>query len=143
MLSRIDNVLEMTQVKKAPVHSAAKRILCVEDDKDTCDYLSFLFRDYDFIFTNKKADAEKIVEEQEFNLFILDNWLPDGNGIELCRKIRGLNPDTPILFTSAVGLKNDIEAAAAAGANRYLLKPCDPDMLQKTVKELLDAEART
>ena len=69
---------------------------------------------------------------------MLDNWLPDGSGIELCQTIRAQHPASPIIFTSAVGMKKDLDEAAAAGVDRYLLKPCEPDTLVKVVKELIE-----
>ena len=92
------------------------------------------------VFAGTVADALPHIENEVFDLYMLDNWLPDGSGVELCKKIRSLRPDSPIIFTSAVGMKNDIDLAMAAGANRYILKPVEPDNLRKVVKELLDAD---
>ena len=79
-----------------------------------------------------------MIDHQKFDLYMLDNWLPDGSGIELCQTIRARHPGSPIIFTSAVGMKKDLDEAAAAGADRYLLKPCEPDALVKVVKELME-----
>ncbi|MGI8811384.1 MAG: response regulator [Pyrinomonadaceae bacterium] len=119
-------------------NSSGRRILCVEDNQDTCEVLSFIFRDYEMTFANTVKDALPRIENEEFDLYILDNWLPDGTGIELCRIIRNLRPFSPIVFTSAVGMKDSIDEAVGAGANRYLLKPVEPDILCSVVKELLD-----
>ena len=118
--------------------SPAKRILCVEDDLDTCEILQILLREYDLVFATKIEDAHPLIDHQKFDLYMLDNWLPDGSGIELCQTIRARHPGSPIIFTSAVGMKKDLDEAAAAGADRYLLKPCEPDALVKVVKELME-----
>jgi len=115
----------------------SRRILCVEDNQDTCEVVGFIFRDYTMVFAGTVKDAGPHIENEEFDLYMLDNWLPDGSGIELCKKIRQLKPDAPIVFTSAVGMKNDVDAAMSAGADRYMLKPVEPDALRKVVKELL------
>ena len=73
-----------------------------------------------------------------FDLYVLDNWLPDGSGVELCRYIRNHDSAVPIIFTSAIGQRKDIDLAIEAGANRYLVKPYEPDGLVETVKELLN-----
>ncbi|MDQ3800687.1 MAG: response regulator [Acidobacteriota bacterium] len=117
--------------------SPKKRILCVEDDRDTCDLLGILFSEYEVIFARTLKEAFSLLDEQHFDLYVLDNWLPDGSGIEVCRRIHSLNPATPIIFTSAVGQKSEIRAALSAGAREYLVKPCEPERLQKIVKELL------
>lgn len=115
-----------------------KSIVCVEDDVDTCEFLSILLREYRFDCFNSLATALPELERQPADLYILDNWLPDGSGIELCRRIRSLYPKTPIIFTSAVAGTINISEAMAAGADRYLLKPCEPDTLHDIVKELLN-----
>lgn len=117
--------------------SSKKRILCVEDDKDTCELLSILFSDYDVVFAGSLREAFSLLESQHFDLYVLDNWLPDGSGIEVCRKIHALKPDVPIIFTSAVGQKSEIKKALDAGAKEYLVKPYEPEDLQKIVKDLV------
>lgn len=118
--------------------SPTKRILCVEDDLDTCEILKLLFREYEITFADTLENAQPLIDHQYFDLYILDNWLPDGSGIELCQTIRARYPGSPILFTSAVGMQKDLDEAAAAGADRYLLKPCEPETLVKVVKELIE-----
>jgi len=118
--------------------TTAKRILCVEDDLDTCEILQILLREYDLVIATKLEDAHPLIDHQKFDLYMLDNWLPDGSGVELCQTIRARHPGSPIIFTSAVGMKKDLDEAAAAGADRYLLKPCEPDALVKVVKELIE-----
>lgn len=118
-------------------NSNQKRILCVEDDKDTCELLALLFSDYEVIFAHSIGEAFALVEKQHFDLYVLDNWLPDGSGIEVCEQIHRLTPEVPIIFTSAVGHKAEIKKALAAGAREYLVKPYEPETLQKVVKELL------
>ena len=117
--------------------NSSKKILCIEDDKDTCEMLSFLLSAYDFTFVHNPEEAFPLIEKEKFDLYILDNWLPGVSGVELCRKIRALNPDVPIIFTSAISSKADIQAAFNAGANKYLVKPCEPEELQKIVKDLI------
>lgn len=132
--ARINSV----EINKKP---PSRRILCVEDNQDTCEVVGFIFRDYEMVFAGTVKDAKPHIENEEFDLYMLDNWLPDGSGIELCEKIRALKPDTPIIFTSAVGMKSDVDEAIAAGADRYILKPVEPDNLRKVVKELLERSA--
>jgi DNA-binding response OmpR family regulator len=117
--------------------SQAKSILCVDDDTDTCDLLQFLFREYEFVASHSVEKAFCLIEERRFDLYIFDNWLPDGSGIELCRKVRELKFDAPIIFVSGAAHEKDVEEALASGATRYLIKPCEPDLLKQVVKELV------
>lgn len=118
--------------------SAPRRILCVEDDRDTCEVLRFVMTDYDFTTVSSVAAAEELIQAQKYDIYVLDNWLPDGSGVELCEKIRQLGSTSPIVFTSAVGQRHDIDLAMNAGADRYLVKPYEPETLVRTVKELLN-----
>lgn len=117
--------------------SPKKRILCVEDDKDTCELLNILFADYEVVFAENLSEAFALLETEHFDLYVLDNWLPDGSGIEVCRKIHELKPAVPIIFTSAVGQKDEIKKALEAGAREYILKPYEPETLKKVVKDLI------
>lgn len=118
--------------------SALKRLLCVEDDRDTCEVLHFVMTNYDFQSVDTVASAIKLIDEKPYDLYVLDNWLPDGSGVELCKYIRRADPTAPIIFTSAIGQLKDIDLAMEAGANRYLVKPYEPDTLLQAVKELLN-----
>jgi DNA-binding response OmpR family regulator len=120
--------------------SPKKRILCVEDDRDTCELLNILLAEYTVVFAHSLQESLSLLENQSFDLYLLDNWLPDGSGIEICRKIREQWPEVPIIFTSAVGQKSEIKKAMNAGAGKYMLKPCEPQELYKVVKELLEAK---
>jgi DNA-binding response OmpR family regulator len=114
-----------------------KSILCVEDNTDTCEMLAVLFSAYEFVSAHNLKKAGELIGERDFDLYILDNWLPDGTGIELCMKIRAVNATVPIIFVSGVGYEADILEATNAGANKYLVKPCEPETIEKFVKELI------
>jgi len=93
--------------------------------------------DFDFVSVDTISAAEEKMAEGEFDLYVLDNWLPDGNGVELCEKIRASGSRAPIIFTSAIGQRLDIDVAMNAGADRYLVKPYEPETLVQAVKDLL------
>lgn len=92
----------------------------------------------DFRAVHTVDEARALIEQEPFDLYVLDNWLPDGSGVELCEWIRSSGSNAPIVFTSAIGQKKDIELAKEAGADRYLVKPYEPETLVQTVKELLE-----
>ena len=117
-----------------------RRILCVEDHKDTCDILALVLRHYDFTHVDSVEQARQLIAQQPFDLYIFDNWLPDGSGLDLCREIRSTGSRVPIIFTSAAGFQTDIENAKQAGADRYIVKPYEPFAVEQNVKELLDQQ---
>ncbi|HEY0458099.1 MAG TPA: response regulator [Pyrinomonadaceae bacterium] len=83
-------------------------------------------------------EAFRLIESRQFDLYIFDNWLHGSSGIELCRKVRRAGFATPIIFVSGVVHNKDIQEAISSGADKYLTKPCEPDLLKKIVKELIN-----
>lgn len=118
--------------------SSAKSILCVDDDADTCELLQFVLGEYDFTSVHTIKDAFRLIESRQFDLYIFDNWLLDGSGVELCQKVRLSGFATPIIFVSGAAQTTDIQEALTSGADKYLIKPCEPDLLKKIVKELIN-----
>ena len=118
-----------------------KRFLIVEDDIESCKILNIVLANYDLTVVHTLESAKPHYHTRHFDVFMLDNWLPDGSGIDFCREIRSAYPDTPIIFTSAAARNDNIAEASAAGATRYLVKPYDPFELQEIVKELLKSPA--
>lgn len=118
-----------------------KRLLIVEDDIESCKILNIVLADYDLTVVHTLASAQPYFQTRHFDIFMLDNWLPDGSGIDFCREIRSSYPDTPIIFTSAAAQAEKISEATAAGATHYLVKPYDPFELQAIIKDLLKPSA--
>jgi OmpR-family two-component system manganese-sensing response regulator len=81
--------------------------------------------------------AFELACSEKFELIMLDSWLNDGSGLDLCRKIRKLDELTPILFYSALAFEKDKQEAFSAGAHRYLVKPVNLSELFTTVAELI------
>jgi DNA-binding response OmpR family regulator len=100
--------------------------------------LRHVLSDWDLTVSHTIAGAMSHYLERHFDLFLLDNWLPDGSGIELCRELRSRYPEMPIVFMSAAAQESTIEQATAAGADRYFVKPFDPYELKGIIKDLLD-----
>ena len=105
--------------------TASKLILCVEDDFDTQEMLGVLIRQrgYNFKATGSCAEALRMAQQEEVALILLDSLLTDGNGIDLCRQIRHLNMQTPIIFISGTAHREERDEALQAGANAFLTKP--------------------
>ena len=99
-------------------------VLLVDDNKDTRDMLELLFEEWGYSATLVSTATEglKHLLARSFDIIILDNWLPDLDGVELCRQIREFNRSTPIIFFSAATMGSEDRAAMAAGANAYLYK---------------------
>ncbi len=102
-----------------------RRILYVEDHDDTRDLVTLVLQDCDYDVTTAQTidSALQLARAERFNLYLLDSWLPDGSGIDLCRRIREFDGHTPIIFYSAAAYEADRESALSAGAQGYLTKP--------------------
>ena len=116
-----------------------KRVLCVEDETDISEMISSLLGLYDceVVAALTFDDALQRISEERFDLYLLDNWLPGGSGIELCMRIREKDSATPIVFYSGAAYASDKQAAMEAGAQAYLIKPLDNAKLVETIKSLL------
>lgn len=84
-------------------------------------------------------EALTVIEAQRPSLVFLDLMMPKRNGLEVCRTVRGNLglADTYIVLLTAKGAAHDREAGLAAGANRYLTKPFDPDELLEIAHAVL------
>jgi two-component system, OmpR family, response regulator len=122
------------------MHPPRKRILCVEDDEDSSGLMTALFELLNFqaAIASTSAEGLRLSQSERFDLYLLDSWLPDGTGTQLCKQIRSLDPLTPILFLSADAYPQTQAEAFRAGAQAYLTKPVDPDVLKEMVRWLLD-----
>jgi DNA-binding response OmpR family regulator len=121
--------------------TTSTRILCVDDDFDSRELISFMLRrendTYIVTTASSIAEAERLINEEPFDLYILDYCLPSKSGIQLCRRIRENDSGTPVLFYSAMKRRVDRELAMQAGASEYLTKPDDFEKLPKRVAQLL------
>jgi DNA-binding response OmpR family regulator len=114
------------------------RILCIEDDKDTCDLLTFIFQQEGFkVESCSKIDCLNLLHEEKFSAVILDNYFIETSGVNICRELRSFDKTTPVIFFSGETRKSEIEQALEAGANTYLVKPNDFEKLVPTTLELI------
>jgi DNA-binding response OmpR family regulator len=113
-----------------------KRILLVEDQEDAWEIVELNLPEYKLTFARNFDEGLRLARRGYFDLYILDNWLPDGSGIGLCRLIREFDPHTPILFHSAAAYERDINEALRSGAQAYLIKPVKPEDLEQAVARL-------
>ena len=112
-------------------HLDRKRILYVEGYEDNRVLLAYLLKELNYRCTAVAniTEALSVAQSEVFDLYILDSWYSDGTGIELCKRIRGFDQVSPIIFFSAWPLDSAREEAIRAGASAYLLKPGLEDVL--------------
>jgi two-component system, OmpR family, response regulator ArlR len=117
------------------------RILCTEDDADTRDLIVFLLnaRNCEIITSASSTESMELAKAQQFDLYLLDNRLPDSSGIDLCKELRKIDSKTPILFYSGAAYEKDKKEAIESGAQAYMTKPADGDELVATILRLITA----
>lgn len=115
-----------------------KKILLVEDDLTIVSGLRYALEvdGYDVEVATTFREAQKFIENQKFDLFILDINLPDGNGLDLCQQIR-LQMNTPVIFLTASETENNIVIGLELGADDYITKPFRLRELLGRVKAVL------
>lgn len=100
------------------------RILIVDDEPSITEFVSYAMQKEGYL-TEIASDGEEAlrkIEQQHFDLFILDIMLPGIDGYELCRRIRA-KMSTPILFLSARDTELNKAVGLELGADDYLAKP--------------------
>jgi CheY-like chemotaxis protein len=122
--------------------TAKRRILVVDDHDDTLRSMKLLLSrlGYEVLAADNMSNALRIAEEQHFDILLSDIGLPDGNGLELLKRIRQRR-DVPALALSGFGMDEDVERSRDAGFSDHLTKPVSIDRLQAAIAEL-DQQAR-
>jgi len=120
------------------------RVLYIEDHADTRELVTLVLeqRSYEVVTGSTIESGVALAGSQQFDLYLLDSWLPDGSGLDLCKRIREFDKATPILFYSAAAYENDRDLAINSGAQAYLIKPSQPSELCNLVTSLIDSHRR-
>lgn len=116
------------------------QILVAEDDPDTRELIELTLRRAGFRVSvaDDPSEVLQLLGTVHFDALLLDKWMPKMSGIELCQLIRSGNPHIRIFFCSGAVAESDKNAAFAAGANGYIVKPFDPKELAATLTEALN-----
>jgi len=114
------------------------KILIVEDDHSLNNgiVLSFKQENYEFTQSFTVKEAENYLSKFEFDLIILDINLPDGDGFNLCKKIRQKS-NVPIIFLTAKDMEIDEVTGFELGGDDYIIKPFSLMVLRARVSALL------
>ena len=116
-------------------------ILFADDDSDIRELVQFILHAAGFRVSTADNAAEvlRLVATERCDALLLDYWMPDVTGIDLCRQIRTFDKSTPILICSGAVTKADREAATLAGAQGYIHKPFHAEDLISALQRMIDA----
>ncbi len=114
------------------------RIFVLEDDEAIGIGLSYTLESekYEVTLVKTVSEAKKAVENEEFDLYILDLTLPDGNGYEVCSLIKSKG-DLPVIFLTAYDDEINVVTGFELGADDYISKPFRVRELLARVKSVL------
>jgi two-component system, chemotaxis family, chemotaxis protein CheY len=87
-------------------------------------------------YARNGKEAFKASLMNEIDLITMDITMPDMDGIEACRKILEKKPNLLIIMVTSHGQENMVLRAIDAGAKGYLLKPIEPESLERVIKEV-------
>lgn len=125
------------------MRSAGKQtILVIEDYADSREMLKFLLENLNYrVFEAPDgARALELALIHQPDLILTDYGLPDMDGIELIRQLRGLNERSsrvPIIMLTAYARERYCQLALAAGCTTFLSKPIDSERLESTIRKLI------
>ena len=120
-----------------------KRILLVEDDPNfgtvLKDYLTM--NDYDVTHAKNGMEGFEKFKKDDYDLCILDVMMPYKDGFTLAKEIREKNAEVPIIFLTAKAMKEDVLKGYKVGADDYLNKPFDSEVLLMKIKAIIQRKA--
>ncbi len=126
------------------MNNSNKRILIVEDDpnfgKILKEYLTL--NDYDIVLAKNGIEGFEKFNKSYFDLCILDIMMPYKDGFTLAKEIREKNDEVPIFFLTAKHLKEDVLKGFKIGADDYMTKPFDSEVLLAKIKATLNRKKR-
>lgn len=117
---------------------SSRRVLACDDEPQILRGLKVILRDegYSVVTAGNMAEALDAVAVSRVDAAIVDVVLPDGDGIELCRRFREWT-DMPIIVLSAIGEEEQKVLALKAGADDYITKPFGPRELLARLEAVL------
>ena len=117
-----------------------KRVLCLEDDIDTCKLIATILSSYEIVSATTMSEAWRLYNDQKFSLIVIDYRLTDGNGIDFCDKIRRNDFLTPVIFITGDPTLTDAEVRMAGG--QRLIKKGSPTFVDDLYANALTLAVR-
>ncbi|WCM42373.1 response regulator transcription factor [Flavobacterium sp. CBA20B-1] len=120
-----------------------KKILLVEDDPNfgsiLKDYL--IMNDFEVTLAKNGMEGFEKFKKDTFDLCILDVMMPYKDGFTLAREIRDKNKEIPLIFLTAKTMKEDVLKGYKVGADDYLNKPFDSEVLLMKIKAIMQRKS--
>ncbi len=115
------------------------KVLLAEDDRDFGNILSqyVTISGFDVTLARDGNEAWELFTREKPDICVLDVMMPEMDGFTLGEKIKKVQPDVPLIFLTAKSLKEDIVRGLKIGADDYITKPFDPEVLILRINNIL------
>jgi DNA-binding response OmpR family regulator len=115
------------------------KVLVAEDDRDFGNILTqyITISGFDVTLGRDGKEAWELFNQGKFDICVLDVMMPEMDGFTLAEKIKEAQPDVPVIFLTAKSLKEDIVRGLKIGADDYITKPFDPEVLILRLNNIL------
>lgn len=126
--------MELTRPDGSPL-----RVLVVDDEANIAELISMALRYEGWQVTTALTGTKAVAaaKETQPDAVVLDMMLPDFDGLEVLRRMRGLDPDLPVVFLTAKDAVEDRIAGLTAGGDDYVTKPFSLEELVARLRGLM------
>ena len=123
----------------------SRRILVVEDDDDTQDYLAKALRETGYTVEATASGREGLMHALSggFDALVLDRMLPDLDGLSLLKSVRAAGVQTPAIMLTAMSAIDERVRGLRAGADDYMVKPFSYAELSARLEAVMRRPAET
>jgi len=131
-----------------------KRILFIEDERFFLEQLQMALTDYEITPAYSAVKGMELIQDGDFDAVLLDIMMSPSEdmdpefvdygrstGVEICRRIKNLKPELPVIALTVVRDPGILERIKEAGAARVLNKPASSSAVSECLSEVLSAEA--
>lgn len=117
------------------------KILIIEDDQDISEVLKLQLqlKQYEPIVAGSCLEAQQYFSDSDIDMFLIDRMLPDSSGVDICKLLRNKpeHQETPIVLITAMAEPENVIEGLDAGADDYITKPFDINVLHARVRAQL------
>lgn len=138
-IAKLEKLSSIYKLGANPIYNG--KVLLVEDNEVNVLGITRLLKKFRLnVDTAKNLKESRLLLKNNYNIILLDIQLPDGNGLDLAKEIRGYDKETPIIAVSAHDTFEYIREAKDAGVNDFIPKPLDLKSLNKAFRKYLILE---
>lgn len=117
-----------------------KKVLIVDDEVDICNLLTWILKQKNLAasYVNTLSDAAAALKKDTPSILFLDNYLPDGFGVEFIQFVKENCPSTKIIMITAHDSFAEKQKALNKGADFFISKPFTKALINETIDTLLN-----